>query len=72
MIIVEIGDSAEGGGGTKRDPTRGGTGGTGGQGPGECDDDANMPAVGTYVRTYVLTFSLLFLIQDVITHEIKY
>ena len=43
---MEIGDSAEGGGGPKRDPTRGGTGGTGGQGPGECDDEANMPAVG--------------------------
>lgn len=48
-MTVEIGDSAEGTG-PKRDPTRGGTGGTQGLGPGECDDEANMPAVGTYVQ----------------------
>ena len=72
MVIVEIGDSAEGGGGTKRYPTRGGTGGTGGPGPGECDDDANMPAVGTYVRAYLFTFSLLNLFSMLLRIKTKY
>ena len=57
---MEIGDSAEGTG-PKRDPTRGGTGGTQGLGPGECDDEANMPAVGTYNTHSLVCLSILLM-----------
>ena len=62
---MEIGDSAEGTG-PKRDPTRGGTGGTQGLGPGECDDEANMPAVGTYSTYSALILSLLLTVRSVL------